>query len=391
MKPGQCHICQSTASVSIRTGTWQIVGVGETRVSFDICKACGHIGQFSPVPLEKMKKVYEDFSNYQLLDPNYKPAVTPPPNTARLIRIAEDLWSPPARIYEVGCANGRHLYHFKKAGWQVRGCEPSSFVTRQAREYHNIEVDVGTDEDLLPGIRDIDVLMFSHVIEHLYDPVVTLKRAKQCLSPEGHILIEVPCAIRPDVLPPGWFAFEHLSYFSTGTVQNLLAQAGLAPVEMFMTTTSELLPVITILAAPTDRETPLFNYFENSLQICEEYNTLDHAAWSQHNKTIRNSTKDVFVWGAGVHTAQLFDETDLLEIRNVVGVIDSDHQKWGKKQGNLDIISPDEFVKTSSDNSIIISSRFAEEPITKTLLGMGIPRGQIITLYSDLWEIRSSN
>lgn len=383
---GRCHICSSTRSQSVRSGNWQIVGVGQTRVSFDICKDCGHVGQFSPVPYDVMKKVYEDFSNYQILDPDYKPEDTPHPNSARLIRIAEDLWSPPAKIYEVGCANGRHLYHFKKAGWEVGGCEPSAFVATQAKAYHDIDIDVGVEEDLLPKLRHIDVLMFSHVIEHLYDPVETLKRAKQCLSPGGHILFEVPCFIRPDVLPPGWFAFEHLSYFSIGTVQNLLSQAGLEPVEIFMTTTSELLPVVTVLASPTNDKIPVFNYYENSLHICEAYNALDKQAWSRHNKAIQSASKDVYVWGAGVHTAQLFDETDLLKIRNVVGIIDSDQQKWGKKQGDLDIVSPDDFIKTSSSHSVIVSSRFAEEPITKALLGMGVPRDQIITLYSDLWE-----
>lgn len=385
MTKHHCIICESTDYISIRKGTWDIVGVGDIEVSFDICKDCGYIGQISPIPYEQMIGHYEFFSNYQVLDANYKVPEEPNKKAARYIRIASDGCPTPGRIYEVGCASGANLHYFKKAGWDVGGCEPSHFVAKQAKEYHGIDVDVGAEEDILPNVKNVDILMFAHVIEHLHDPVSALKRAKDCLAPDGHILFEVPCSIRPELLPIGWFAFEHLSYFTVGTVQNLLSQAGLAPDEIFTTMIDEY-PALTILARPTDRKAPLFNCFENSLQFCEEYNTLDRNAWTAHNQTFLKSTKDVYVWGAGVHTAQLFDETDLLKLRNVIGVIDSDHQKWGKKQGNHNIISPDEFIKKSGDSSVVVSSKFAEESITKAILELGVPRERIITLYDEIWE-----
>lgn len=387
MTTHHCIICESTDYTSIRKGTWDVVGVGETEVSFDICRECGYIGQIEPIPYEKMLGHYEFFSNYQMLDSQYQVSEIPNKKSARYMRIASDGCPTPGRIYEVGCASGINLHYFRKAGWEVGGCEPSEFVAGQAKDYHGIDVDVGAEQDILPGIKDVDIVMFAHVIEHLHDPVSALKRAADCLSPDGHILFEVPCSIRPELMPPGWFAFEHLSYFTPGTVQNLLSKAGLAPDEIFTTMIDEY-PALTVLARPTDRPAPLSNYFENSLQFCEAYNELDRNAWSQHNETIKRATQDVFVWGAGIHTAQLFDETDLLSAKNVVGVIDSDHQKWGKKQGDLDIISPDEFMKLSRQNSVIVSSKFAEEPITKTLLDMGVERDRIITLYDDIWEKR---
>lgn len=375
-----CIICESSDYLTVRRGVWDIVGVGERNVSFDICRDCGHIGQFNPVSSADMLGYYEAFSNYQVLDPDYRVADVPNKKTSRYLRIAEDGHPSPGRIYEVGCASGVNLHYFRQVGWEVGGCEPSRLVAEQARTYHDIAVDIGGEEECLPGIDPVDIVMFAHVLEHLHDPVSALKRAAECLAPGGHILFEVPCSVRPELLPPGWFTFEHLSYFTPETVQNLISKAGLVADETFVTMIDEY-PAITVLARPSGIEPPLFNSFKKSLQFCEAYNELDYAIWAGHEQTMRKTTKDVFVWGAGNHTAQLFDETDILKTKHVIAIIDSDFQKWGRRQSRKQIIPPGVFINAPGEPHVIISSLFAEQDILKTLLKAGVARERIITLY----------
>ncbi len=108
----------------------------------------------------------------------------------------------------------------------------------------------------------------------------------------------------------------------------------------------------------------------------------DDTLW---NKTAQNLSKvsgPVYVWAAGVHTAQLFDRTPLTRNAQIIAIVDNDSQKWGSSQANYDIISPDRFREHHKSEPIVISSYAAETKIAQSLLDVGIPAHQIIRIYS---------
>jgi FlaA1/EpsC-like NDP-sugar epimerase len=107
----------------------------------------------------------------------------------------------------------------------------------------------------------------------------------------------------------------------------------------------------------------------------------DQASWNSTSERLRGGMGRVYVWGAGVHTAQLFDRTPILQNANVVAIIDRDSQKWGRRQAGTEIISPDDFFARHDDEPVVISSFASEAQIAQSLMDRDIPRNRIVRLY----------
>jgi len=385
-----CLLCKNNHLKTIYENNWELLGLGNVPVSFRICKSCGHFGQ-APLPEPAvMQKHYETFSNYTILQSDYTPDPTPPRVTSRLLSLAKSVRPDGGYIYDVGCANGLNLYYFKQNGWDVGGCDPSQTAVEHSRKYHGIEVDLGWEDKCLANITNADIILFSHVVEHLYDPVTTLRRAAKSLAPDGHILFEVPCAIDPYSLPAGWLNFEHLSFFTAETILNLLALCELQLMEMRITPITEqnpLYPVITILARrDDDNKKQILNYYPGTLCFSEHFLKHEKNIWSKINEVISGISGSLFIWGAGGHTSQVFAHTPVREKLDIKGIIDSDPQKWGKIQGGFEVISPDIYFSKYRNNKILISSYASEKTIYRALKDKGINQENIIRLYYNVFS-----
>ncbi len=140
-------------------------------------------------------------------------------------------------LLEVGCSLGFLLDTFRKDGWNVLGVEPFYRCWRRATEELGIEVINGILETANLPDESFDVVLLNHVIEHLDDPLHTLREVNRVLRPNGHLVVETP---RYDTL-----AFRllgrrersincvgHIYFFTTETLKNLYEAAGFATVQL---------------------------------------------------------------------------------------------------------------------------------------------------------------
>jgi 2-polyprenyl-3-methyl-5-hydroxy-6-metoxy-1,4-benzoquinol methylase len=63
--------------------------------------------------------------------------------------------------------------------------------------------------------RDFDVVVLSHVLEHMLDPVGALRAVLGLLRPGGHLVLAVPNPVRPSVF---WAALRRRDYVNRGHV-----------------------------------------------------------------------------------------------------------------------------------------------------------------------------
>lgn len=99
------------------------------------------------------------------------------------------------RILDIGCGAGN-------TGQLIHACYPNvsvDGVTCSQIEYEQASVNLDccfyldVERDSLAQIgKDYDLLLFSHVLEHLIDPVAVIQRLLPCLKPRGKIIIAVP-------------------------------------------------------------------------------------------------------------------------------------------------------------------------------------------------------
>jgi SAM-dependent methyltransferase len=93
---------------------------------------------------------------------------------------------------DVGCGMGRYLIAAQRLGFETLGFEPSANHARVAREHFDLPVVSDYfDQDRLDG-KVFDLIMLSHVIEHIYDPKSFVMGLVQVLKPGGALIIITP-------------------------------------------------------------------------------------------------------------------------------------------------------------------------------------------------------
>jgi len=135
-------------------------------------------------------------------------------------------------LLDIGCAAGTFLLTMRKLGtWQVTGVEFSEDVAAVARERYDLDVISGTLEETTFADEQFDVVTMWDVLEHVHDPMGTLKEIFRILKPDGILLIRVPNLACWDIKLFGkhWAGFDaprHLYVFTPQTLQKMMAEAG---------------------------------------------------------------------------------------------------------------------------------------------------------------------
>lgn len=107
-------------------------------------------------------------------------------------KVLHKLYPDGGRVVEVGSGLGYLLRCFKDKGWDVLGVDPWRELPAHTQEIHGIETIPTTLEKAKLSDASADVVVMLHVIEHLPDPVATLREINRILKPGGHMVIETP-------------------------------------------------------------------------------------------------------------------------------------------------------------------------------------------------------
>lgn len=143
----------------------------------------------------------------------------------------------PGRLLDFGCGAGAFLAAARAAGWDAVGYEPGD-RGRATCERQGLAVE-GSLAALPP--RSFDALTAIHVFEHVPNLRATLADFGRLLRPGGRLCVEVPNAtsLRARIsrlssrFDERYRAFPiHLSYFTPGSLRQLLASAGWADVRV---------------------------------------------------------------------------------------------------------------------------------------------------------------
>jgi SAM-dependent methyltransferase len=97
----------------------------------------------------------------------------------------------PASLVEAGPAGGFFLEAARQAGITVEGVEVSDACVRFARDQLQLPVVQGCFETA-PITRPVQAVCAFHVLEHVDDPRQFLATARDALTPDGWLALEVP-------------------------------------------------------------------------------------------------------------------------------------------------------------------------------------------------------
>ncbi|HEX9006884.1 MAG TPA: class I SAM-dependent methyltransferase [Bacteroidota bacterium] len=99
---------------------------------------------------------------------------------------------PGGRLLEIGCAGGATLSVARELGFSVQGVEISEDASRIAREKYGLPVFTGDIIEARFPPESFDVIFMGDVIEHLPDPVTTLRELFRIMADGGLLVMALP-------------------------------------------------------------------------------------------------------------------------------------------------------------------------------------------------------
>ncbi len=139
-------------------------------------------------------------------------------------------------IVDVGAGYGHILHALGEEfpGSRRLAIESSDPCVKHLRAL-GIEVQTQTAEEILAELeRTADLIVLSHVLEHLLDPLDVLRRIHTALVPGGCLYVEVPNIPRetlPQYPDHRWaprYDEPHITFFSKATLSEMIERAGFA-------------------------------------------------------------------------------------------------------------------------------------------------------------------
>lgn len=135
------------------------------------------------------------------------------------------------KILDIGCGDGKGLLKLKESGWETYGVETSDLAADYVRRKYNINVITGTVEDAVFKDEFFDVIILSHVLEHISNPKTTLLEINRILKNGGILVISIPNvdSFEAKTFKKYWTAWElprHLYHFTPTTIYSLLNSTG---------------------------------------------------------------------------------------------------------------------------------------------------------------------
>jgi len=217
----KCLLCQSEDHTIFESAT----SFGFP-LSYYRCDDCGLVFQYlmdsqaanPDFYAETYRKIYQGDP-----EPTIKDLVVQKQRAEFLIQFLHDNEiTDPTRILDIGASSGMLLADFRTAfGAETAGVEPGD-AYRAYAEAQGLAMSPSLEALVAANTGRFELISMMHVLEHLPNPVETLRTIRQELLAEGgSLIVEVPNFYAHDS-----YELAHLSCFTSHTLKEVLKQAG---------------------------------------------------------------------------------------------------------------------------------------------------------------------
>lgn len=289
-----------------------------------------------------------------------------------------------SEILDVGCGLGDFSNYLMDIGHcHVIGIEPSLSCVQNAQK---IGVNCLHDDSFShdSSLKDrFDMIIFSHVLEHILDFKKALINVKSMLKPDGIIYIEVPNASKYcDVSFPPYFFFtyEHILHFSQKTLEDISKSFGMKLIHSDSYLKCNSYHVLYGLFQ-NGAETSAISYSDETKNAIEKYIYFCRGKLNSIIHTFEQSQEELILWGIGASTAQLLSEA--FTKCNIMALVDTNTSRQGVKfhlnGKTLPIVHPDVVADTLA--TIVILPVMYKDSIIAQINALGY-KNRIVPLAS---------
>ena len=141
----------------------------------------------------------------------------------------EKFIKPQGRLLDVGCALGFGVSEAEKKGWNAVGIDISKYAVKYCKK-NSLKVRQGELEKIKFRYK-FSVIFTSHILEHVHDPLVFLRKAGEMLKSGGVLYLAMPNqkSFIARIMGSKWFDYrreQHLWFYNPSTIRKLLTISG---------------------------------------------------------------------------------------------------------------------------------------------------------------------
>jgi len=320
----RCPACESTSAHLL---DWRFSGLGDSvfnyTADFHVCSDCGLVFVRNVTDVG-LRQFYVNECNY------FEKAhfdQKSPANQKKYkfyMKFLRDHGIRTGAIADIGCGRGGFLSWMAANGWQQQcwGVDVDArSLPADASAHAKVSFRDGNCLSLPFKEKELDLLMYFHVLEHIRDLSKLLREAARALRDGGRILIEVPDAENYGGKPVGsafWFSIrEHINHFTAKALVAALAAHGFATegVSRQMLETPEFTyPSLMILARKSELASSLT--VSNAADVAGFARVSQEALKHQADKISSLATgQKITIWGCSAEVFSLLPMLDTSEIR----------------------------------------------------------------------------
>jgi SAM-dependent methyltransferase len=387
----RCPVCASTEHELLYEQRFEAFAAGSITDAYDVvaCHDCGMCFASGLPDLERFSDYYGQSSKYDLTAEGAELlSFDVERHRSEAEFIAANVADHSGPFLDIGTATGGLLVALRDMGFtSVHGVEPSHEAARKAREIHGLDVIAGDVRAAGSLSADFAVVSLVAVLEHLVDPATALLEIAEHLRADGGLYLLVPDASRfsHDVSAPFQeFSVEHINFFTSASLKNLLASVGLRvtaerAIDVMRSSDSNG-PAIEVMARrsarlldhPVDRQ---------GVEAVREYvvrSTQKEAGVLKKIAELAEDQRQIYVWGTGTNALHLLASSRLSEC-NIVAFIDSNPHYAGRQLAGRPVLVPRDL--TNVEAPILVASAVSQTAIAsaaRELFGSGVP---LILMY----------
>lgn len=236
-----CYLCGSNQAVPFIAGEDDLTGK-PGRFSFVGCSRCGLVYQQPRLALRHIKRWYDDEyiahrkkTDWGWLTPLYRRAMERLDGAKAGIVSRYVTLQPGTEVLDVGCGAATFLLQLQAAsGVRATGVDFKDLSALPG--FERFEFHCGLFYDQSFAGRRFELITMWHFLEHDYDPLRSLRYARDLLAADGRLVIEVP---RLDSVTfrlyrdrwPGLQAPQHTALYTRASLLATIEAAGLAVVD----------------------------------------------------------------------------------------------------------------------------------------------------------------
>lgn len=377
-----CPICTQPQGLVLHTQKFTLPEKSVLPAVYDVvsCTNCGFCFADTSATQKDYDHYYNQMSKYEDKNTGTGGGASPL-DKKRMVTVAHLLekviGDKSKSIVDIGCANGGMLQVFSEQGFtNLTGIDISQKCVDNVRElgFKGLFGGIFNVENL--GGQLFDCLIVSHVMEHIRDLKQAAANLVSLVKPGGMIYIEVPDASRyPDYffVPYYYFDCEHINHFNITGLTNLFREQGMECIyfeEKTLAVSDEKdYPVVRAVFKLSDsvNKTAAPEKDDKVMKSINAYVAMSKAndGFAELEK-LNSANREVIVWGAGMYTLRLLQDSPLAKSR-IVRFIDKDSNKQGNRINDIEIASPD-ILGRYPDTPVIIASAIHGKAIREDIV-----------------------